>query len=655
MRWALVIGLGLLTVLALVVHAQTVVSPPTSGYYCYWRVDLNSSGYVVVVDGSQGTYNLAVLTQQEYETWSGGRPTPAVYYSTVSYGAVLAIPVGAGDYVAVVYPLSSPTCPSIGIGGKEYLPIGIASYPLTPITTSELMGFFNITAINAYNPSGESQFGVLNTGASLQFNAVLVVELANGQVQYYWMQDLLQFITNEMQVRAVDSITNLTSTPSILLNQTIRGNGNVYISSRQNYYYFYGTSFSSYSPPFAGYLIMKAYASGGVAHVDFGYVIIQNGFHHPPSVVWFDNVTIMPYGYVSNAYFVVSTNLVGTSAAYYVEDAELVLVGYGNYEWTQFSGLSASLAMVYWNGSAWVPLPRLFDFGIDTAEGAVPNISVSVSSNGFATVSLGSFSPGLVAGEVPTPALPMTCVSYSNPVAGQYFSGYITQPMTINFPGTVYVGSGERYVFQGYFVNNEFLTNSSITITPSETWFAQYEIEPVYQLQYLVSIVSPLPIYINGEEAVNYTNWLPPGSQVSIVARAYVFPNGTMFIPGVGNETLTVNAPTTLAINWSPRYLVTVTSTMPIYVNGQLVSNYTAWLSPGTTLTIQAPTYSAYGGLVLYQPNTTSATLTISKPTKLTITYTPNYTRLIILTIIIAVVVIIALVIVMRRRKQQAR
>jgi hypothetical protein len=292
MRWALVIGLGLLTVLALVAHAQAVVSPPTSGYYCYWRVDLNSSGYVVVVDGSQGTYNLAVLTQQEYETWSGGRPTPAVYYSTVSYGAVLAIPVGAGDYVAVVYPLSSPTCPSIGIGGKEYLPIGIASYPLTPITTSELMGFFNITAINAYNPSGESQFGVLNTGASLQFNAVLVVELANGQVQYYWMQDLLQFITNEMQVRAVDSITNLTSTPSILLNQTIRGNGNVYISSRQNYYYFYGTSFSSYSPPFAGYLIMKAYASGGVAHVDFGYVIIQNGFHYPPWLYFIESVIV---------------------------------------------------------------------------------------------------------------------------------------------------------------------------------------------------------------------------------------------------------------------------------------------------------------------------------------------------------------------------
>jgi thermopsin len=652
MRWALVIGLGVIMALALVTHAQVVVSPPTSGYYCTYSLNLNSSGYLVVVDGSQGTYNLAVLTQQEYETWSGGHPTPVVYYSEVSYGAVLAIPVGAGDYVAVVYPLGSPTCPSIGIGGKEYLPIGIASYPLVPITTSELMGFFNITAMSAYNPSGELQYGVPNSGASLQFNAVLVVELTNGQKQYYWVQNFPQFITNEEEFMMTDNVWNLTTSSGFLSNQTIVGNGAVYLSGEQ-YYYAYTTPFSSYSPPFAGYLIMSAYASGGVAHVDFGYVIIQSGFHHPPSVVWFDNVTIIPYGYVSNAYFEVSTNLIETSTAYYGEDAELVFVGYADGEWTQFSGLSASLAMVYWNGSAWAPLPRLFDFGIDTAEGAVPNISVSVSSNGFATVSLGSFSPGLVAGEVPTPALPMTCVSYSNPVANQYFSGYITQPMTINFPGTVYVGSGERYVFQGYFVNNEFLTNSSITITPSKTWFAEYEVEPVYQQQYLVSIVSPLPIYINGGETVNYTNWLSPGSQVSIVVLDYVFPNGTMFIPGVGNESIIVNAPTTLVIAWSPRYLVTITSARPIYVNGQLVSNYTAWLSPGTTLTIQAPTYSQYGGLVLYQPNTTSATLTISKPTKLTITYTPNYTRLYIAIIVVVAIIAVVLIVLTRIRKRK--
>jgi len=471
---------------------------------------------------------------------------------------------------------------------------------------------------------------------------VLVVELTNGQKQYYWVQDVLSFVTDKNEFNIVDNVWNYTDLSGVLSNQTITGNGAVYLSRSNQYYYAYDTSSSSYSLPFAGYLIMRAYASDGVVHVDFGYVIIQNSNYEPPSVVWFDNVTIMPSSPAVNAYFEVSTEI---TPSYPPMDAELVLVGYGNFEWTRFNGLSADLAMVYWNGRAWVPLPRLFNFGVDTAEGAASNISVSVGGNGFATVSLGSFNPGLVASEVPTPVLPMTYVSYSNPVANQYFSGYITQPMTIDFPGTVYVGSGERYVFQGYFVNNEFLTNSSITIAPSETWFAEYDIEPVYQQQYLVSIVSPLPIYVNGEETVNYTNWFPPGSQLSIVVLDYVLPNGTMLIPGVGNETLTVSAPTTLVIAWSPRYLVTVTSTMPIYVNGQLVSNYTAWLSPGTTLTIQAPTYSAYGGLVLYQPNATTLTLTISKPITITITYTPNYSRVYLLvTGSVTAIVIVAVV-----------
>jgi hypothetical protein len=92
---------------------------------------------------------------------------------------------------------------------------------------------------------------------------------------------------------------------------------------------------------------------------------------------------------------------------------------------------------------------------------------------------------------------------------------------------------------------------------------------------------------------------------------------------------------------------------MPIYINGQLVSNYTAWLSPGTNLTIQAPTYSAYGGLVLYQPNITSVTLTISKPTKLTITYTPNYDRLYIAIVAAVTTIVLVTVIPMSRRKQQ--
>jgi len=74
---------------------------------------------------------------------------------------------------------------------------------------------------------------------------------------------------------------------------------------------------------------------------------------------------------------------------------------------------------------------------------------------------------------------------------------------------------------------------------------------------------------------------------------------------------------------------------------------------PGSTLVVQAPVYSAYGGLVLYQPNATSMTLTIDKPTKLTITYTPNYTRAIILTITAITITAAALLLMRRHRASQ--
>jgi thermopsin len=228
---------------------------------------------------------------------------------------------------------------------------------------------------------------------------------------------------------------------------------------------------------------------------------------------------------------------------------------------------------------------------------------------------------------------------------------YINNEETSNYTSWVNTGSILTLTDHDYVFNNGTMFVPSIG---NETIVVADPVSLVinWYPEYLVTISSALPISVNGELTTNYTAWLSPGSLIALTTHVYVLTNGTMLIPSAGNETLTVNAPTTLVIAWSPRYLVTVTSTMLIYVNGQLVSNYTAWLSPGTTLTIRAPTYSAYGGLVLYQPNTTTLTLTltISKPTKLTITYTPNYTRVIILTIT-AITIIAAASLLIRRHK----
>jgi thermopsin len=229
---------------------------------------------------------------------------------------------------------------------------------------------------------------------------------------------------------------------------------------------------------------------------------------------------------------------------------------------------------------------------------------------------------------------------------------YINNEETSNYTGWVNTGSIL------YLTDYDYVFSNGTMFVPSvgnETIIVANPVSLVinWYPEYLVTISSALPISVNGELTTNYTAWLSPGSPIALTTHVYVLPNGTMFIPGVGNETITVNAPTTLVINWSPRYLVTITSTMPIYVNGQLVSNYTVWLSPGSTLTIQAPTYSAYGGLILYQPNITSVTLTISKPTKLTITYTPNYDRLYIAIGAAVTTIVLVTVIPMSRRKQR--
>ncbi|MFP3280306.1 MAG: hypothetical protein RXO76_04525, partial [Vulcanisaeta sp.] len=181
-------------------------------------------------------------------------------------------------------------------------------------------------------------------------------------------------------------------------------------------------------------------------------------------------------------------------------------------------------------------------------------------------------------------------------------------------------------------------------------WFMAYDISPQYQLQYLVSVASPLPVYFNGLKVTNYSTWINASSAVTIIAKSQVLSNGTMLTPGIMNETIVVNQPTTLTINWTTKYLVSITSTKPIYINGQPTTNYTAWVNKGTTIAVIAPAYSQYAGLVLYQPNTTAVAITANKPITLTITYTPNYTRLYIVTAVPVVALIITTITLRRKR-----
>jgi thermopsin len=697
-RFSLVLAI-LLLLIALTANAQTVVQP----CYCnlsYWNFTFTSPGYIVLASADPHTFNLAVFTAQNYDLWWAGNAEPAVYYGSINYGDMVAIPITEpGNYNVVVYPIPNlQYTPQIFATNYSYvgLPIGITSFPKSPIITGEVEGYFEVSAISAYNPNGESQYNVPNSGASLQLNAVVVVELANGQKQYYWAQDVIGFITDKDEFSIWDNVWNDSGGSDTLSSYAIMGNGKVYSSK----YYAYTALTNTYTLPMSGYLIMRAYQVDGSLRIDFGYELGSGG------VVWYDHVTITPYEPVVNAYFEANAQLASDETPL---DAELVFAGYGNSEWTNFTSLSAELGLYYWNGSAWLPLPSDYDFGIHTAESAFTDVNVTVPNGLFVLSAPGPFTPSFLV------YLPQYLVSVVSPIPilvnGVETTNYtawliggesltigdhvlvlgngtmfvpsignetiiVNKPMNITIDWETYYlvrvystlpiyinGITETTNYTGWVRNGETLTivdynyvlNNGTMFVPSvgnETIVVTNPVSLVinWYPKYLVTISSALLIGVNGELTTNYTAWLSPGSSIALTTHVYVLPNGTMFIPGVGNESIIVNAPTTLVINWSPRYLVTITSTRPIYVNGQLVSNYTAWLSPGTTLTIRAPTYSAYGGLVLYQPNITSATLTINKPIKLTITYTPNYTRLIILTITAIVIIAVALLLMRRRR-----
>jgi len=256
-RPSLALALLLLSI-ALAADAQTAVQP----CYCnisYVNFTFTSPGYIVLASADPHTFNLAIFTAQNYDLWWAGKAEPAVYRGSVGYGDVIAAPIAEpGNYTAVLYPIPNlqydPQIYITGYNGTA-LPIGVVSFPRSPIAAGAVRGYFHISAIRAYNPNGERRYGVPNSGAGLQLNAVVAVELADGRRQYYWAQDVISFITDKDEFHIWDNVWNDTTWPSVLSSQAITGNGEVYLDKQTNsQYYYYGTPFNTYTLPMSGSL-----------------------------------------------------------------------------------------------------------------------------------------------------------------------------------------------------------------------------------------------------------------------------------------------------------------------------------------------------------------------------------------------------------------
>lgn len=441
-RSAAAVALAALAIAA-VGNAYVIANPPRCWHY--WTVN---ASYLVLYNYGDRVYTIYVMTPSEYQVFNKGETSTAIGEWGLNPHSSLAIPLPSyGEYYVVASEGSCEQAATIRSYEGRGAPIGVSSFG--PVRTAAVLGFFNITGISAYNPVGEGEFGVPNSGASLQLNAVLEAELLDGTAQYYWLQDVVLLITNSSKRYFVgDNIWNNTDKQGILSNFTIGGNGVVYLSDN-DYYYAYGTPYESYSLPLAGYLLINI-TSTSPLKVQFCYAVVQNGTaYYPPVFDCYDAVTIRTPSPVVSAAIIAAPDRATPSD--HLLDAELVFGGYARGEYTAFKALGADLALLYRDGDAWALFPNLYINGWDTAEAAT-NLVSSARPNGFVRVAVGPLPSGstFMAKSLPYPPLPTTYVHYANTATGEEWGKYITRPITITAPAVVSGGQGVRHVLMGF-------------------------------------------------------------------------------------------------------------------------------------------------------------------------------------------------------------
>ncbi|WP_155862283.1 thermopsin [Acidianus infernus] len=287
-----------------------------------------------------------------------------------------------GEYKVLFINNVSKTCVTIQIyigDGRPY-PTGIADYGIqvvNGVVKPYVEKFDEVVAqiysISAYNAS------LNNYGASLQLNTVLQVNTLYGS-QEYWLQNVINFMTNTSEYSFVDNIWNFTSCYSELNSSSIIGNGGVcwFTGGLEiNDYYVYATEWLNMSYPLNVALFIRVSTVPQGVEVLFGYI-------NSTSCVIYDNVTIkVPC--VTSAYLLVSGyNTTGSRNAY---DTEFVFGGEKCGEVTSFNSLNAIIYMFYVNGKDVFTPKTLFPFGIDTAEAS--NNLFTVPYNGAYKVEVG--------------------------------------------------------------------------------------------------------------------------------------------------------------------------------------------------------------------------------------------------------------------------
>lgn len=389
-------------------YVAEFVTVPPDGYLSipvhYYT--LGSPSNLVIFGVSNETVEFQVYNNASQLIFNSSPATLTMNYSSLTCYYNVSLPEGL-YYLYIVNPHSAPAEVYFAYRLQpEYvdpylrsilyntaaLPYGIASYGVTGhktyvINSTSIRGFFNITSIIAYNGTQDL---VPQYGASLQLNSVLVINNNDNTSQILWTQNVVSFITNVSAVNFCVNIWNMTYPSASILNSTVEGNGRLVNSSGQ-YFYAYGTPYTVYNLPLAGFLAISEHVIPGKGvEVTFSYDIVQNGTYTNSSAVY-DTVLIRDPNVSSACFLVDGTQYtpagpISNFGNYY--DAELVFGGFASGEITQFESLDAALALCYFNGTGYEKFPSYYTFGADTAE-AAGDVHVVITPQGVAEVTVG--------------------------------------------------------------------------------------------------------------------------------------------------------------------------------------------------------------------------------------------------------------------------
>ncbi len=388
--------LALLLLLPASVIFALITVPPVRGDFTVAHWGAEGPGFVAVVGIDDTPRNVTLFTREGFDSWMKKNPGTAIFNGMLRRGDVLIIETPPGRYVLAVYPL-----PFVGGRTQTYAssysgwaPVGVMSLPREPTAFSAAAGYFEIHRLKARGFEYGMRPGI--NGTSIQLNAIVVLELADGGRQYYFVQNAAVLNADEGKYSFLVNIYNHTSRSKVFSQGAISGRGGVYWHIYAWSYYGHRTREERFSLPFAGFLLINVTAAGGAARIDFGYNV-------GGGVVWYDSVVIKPYAPVERAYILAGH---AVTPIHTIASLELVLCAYGGGTfYAELDEVDVRLALLVWDGSSWRPAPRIFNFGFNTAEMVSLNVETQLV-NGTVRITRGAFKPQLLAEEPPKPDVP---------------------------------------------------------------------------------------------------------------------------------------------------------------------------------------------------------------------------------------------------------